>query len=114
MSRDLDALNRIIETFYDKETEDILLVKSALERKDKLEKLYKTELQNTSHYNNRCVKLERAISIIKTKRVDIAHLQDSKDCAEYNEVVKKLATLWRVLPLTEEEYEFLKEVLKHE
>ena len=53
----------------------------------------------------------KALEIIKTKRVDIAHLQDSKDYAEYNEVIGKLATLWRVLPLTEEEYKLLKAIL---
>ena len=60
---------------------------------------------------NKLRQLEDAQEILKTKRVDIAHLQDSKDCAEYNEVVGKLATLWRVLPLTEEEYKLLRAIL---
>lgn len=60
---------------------------------------------------NKLGRLEDAQEILRTKRVDIAHLQDSKDYAEYNEVISKLATLWRVLPLTEEEYKLLRAIL---
>ena len=88
MTKELEALTRC---------RALICVKCTIEEINKNQKDYEL-IQNSL----------KAQEIVKTKRVDIAHLQDSRDCAEYNEVVKKLATLWRVLPLTEEEYNLLR------
>lgn len=80
--------------------------------KKELDEYKVISVPTTLHEMKQHEREHKAIQIAKTKRVDMAHLQDSKDCGEYNEVIKKLATLWRVLPLTEEEYQLLKEIVK--
>ena len=85
MSKALEAFERIIETFYDKESDDIKLVKTAL----------------------------KVLEILKEKRVDVENfinmfiIDDECPCSldEYNEYVG-------FKPLTQEEFDLLKKWLK--
>ena len=105
MSKELNAFNRLVNS------PNTVYLGSRINGKSELCKKAFEQKQKDIETVQKSLKAQE---IAKTKRVDIAHLQDSKDCREYNEVVRKLATLWRVLPLTEEEYQLVKEIYCYE
>lgn len=113
----LQALENIIETFIDKDSEDIKTVRKALKRLEKLKECYENELKNTAYYNNLALKYKKALEIIKEHRLDIDWLlQFVKQDISYQHYVycveqSNNAFAKRFL-LNDEEYELLKEVLK--
>ena len=86
-------------------TKQYRIIETALKENEKLKKLYKAELKNTTYYNNLALKYKKALEIIKDKRVDIGWLIRSENCSKYNLGV---GTNQR---LNTTEYNLLKEVL---
>ena len=110
-STPLQALENIIESFFDKDSEDIKTVRKALKENGKLKECYKNELKNTAYYNNLALKYKRALKILKEKDVDIEfEITKTIDYADYWEKWKDYADDFDLL--TQEEYELLKEILK--
>lgn len=116
----LDSYNKIVEyigTHRDKELSEALNnIQQALEDREELKKenkYLKEQYENLDRDFNSChldyenvkgenEKLKKAIDIIKNKDVDIDLLISSNCLDEYN---------YQYLPLTQQEYELLKEVL---
>ena len=116
MTKELEALERIIETFYDKNTEDIEVVKTALKDYE-MERTLRVRLENINYElvrekqeNNKKLK---ALEIIKEKKINVGYLLvmielfGDKALNEYNKSAHK-----KTEELTQEEFNLLKEWLK--
>lgn len=125
---DIISLNEIEE---DEENikKDYNIIKKDLERLEKLEednKKLKEKVNHLKNVKNRWVrnykfvdkeneKLKQALDIIKTKKVDIDMFIDSTSAEDYNNRLEYYTYINpEVRPLTQEEYELLKEVLGNE
>ena len=111
MSKELEALERIIETFYNKESDDIKLVKTALKDYE-MEHTLRIRLENINYElireKQENDKKLKALEIIKKKDVDVGWLKRAKDLNEYNNGMG----INSYSALTKEEYDLLKGWLK--
>lgn len=97
--------------------EESIIVEEALKENKKLKKLYKSELRNTTYYNNLALKYKKVVEIINEHRLDIDwFLEFVKQDINYkyyvylveqsdNEFAKRFL-------LNEEEYNLLKEIFR--
>lgn len=109
----LQALEEIISTFYDKDSEEIRIVKTALKK-------WK-EHQNTCqelYYKERCEKQDKILQIIKERNIDVSLIKNTKNYDEYcHEFAIKVLMLKdekffvKNKGITEKEYNMLKGVL---
>lgn len=103
MSKELEALERIIETFYNKDSEDIKLVRNALKNYDFLKRMLNrnwVEVMNDG-------KKSKAFEIIKEKGIILSWIKEIDTVEAYNAGVYGTSAK----PLTQEEFILLKEVL---
>lgn len=110
MSKGLQALERIVESHYDKETEDIQIVKRELERLEELEKAFDSlvkESETLGKMLSKEIEKNRAFEVIKEKDVDVGWLKRAKDLHQYNNGMG----INSYKALTQEEYDLFEEVL---
>ena len=119
MSRELDALWRIY-NLTDKSYEDYTIIETVLKNDDKekfelIEQVreLKDEIASLNSFNSKLwVEREdnqKALKIIKEKRVNVDMLMEVKDADIYNGFACNSGVYRR---LTQEEFDILKEVLK--
>lgn len=98
-------------------TKQYSIIKTTLEENEKLKELYRTEMKTSGYYNNLALEHKRAVEIIKEHRLDIDwFLQFVKQDISYKHYVycveKSDNKFAKRFLLKEEEYNFLKEILK--
>lgn len=109
-SSPLQALENIIETFVDKDSEDIKTVRNALQSLDFYERHCGDLEKLLVKVNTEKEKYRKALEILKRKKVDMALLLwcfEKGNCLFYNQNQVRDNKM-----LEDEEYNFLKEMLK--
>ena len=100
-----------------RQKEHYQIVETALKEYERLKKLYKLEEETSKHLNDTVLLMNeeinkqlKALEIIKKKGIDIWAFYESKTCDDYNIMIE----YHRPQPeyLQEQEFDFLKEVLK--
>ena len=115
MNEELEALERIIDTFYDKDTEDINTVRNALKRFE-MEHELRIRLENIIYEQS------EILEILKERVVDIGYVIDCENEPEYlNRMCHRVyaeQNVFRQPPaykrMTQAEFDLLKEWLKDE
>ena len=104
----LEALESIIESFFDKDSKDIKTVRKALKENEKLKECYKNELKNSAYYNNLALKYKRELETIRKWLSQLEYVVETDNYNEYLDTDDNHPND----NMSEEEYELLKEILK--
>ena len=102
----LQAFENIIETFWDRDTEDIKTVRNAFKETEKLRQINCELLEQKNSLREERDRYEKAVEIIKNKKVDVGLLL-ANSLDTYNQLI-----FVREKQLTQEEFDFLKGVFK--
>lgn len=111
-----ELLNRYGKHFSMQDDERARVIKRAIEENKTLKKCYENELKNSAYYNNLALKYKKAVEIINNRQIDVYMLKEAKKLEDYNNFILELHDFDKQEAesemLTQEEYDFLKEVFK--